>query len=110
MKVLVAEKIGASGVALLREHFDVDEGDRGTQVVAMGVALIEGPAPAGTEMSPSWSFTGAPGGSFRCALTRGASTVSAFAPCTSPRRSALADGDGATDPAIFRPSTGLWFA
>jgi D-3-phosphoglycerate dehydrogenase len=27
MKVLVAEKIGASGVALLKEHFDVDEGD-----------------------------------------------------------------------------------
>ena len=27
MKVLVAEKIGASGVGLLREHFDVDEGD-----------------------------------------------------------------------------------
>jgi D-3-phosphoglycerate dehydrogenase len=27
MKVLVAEKIGASGIALLREHFDVDEGD-----------------------------------------------------------------------------------
>ena len=26
MKVLVAEKIGESGVALLREHFDVDEG------------------------------------------------------------------------------------
>jgi len=28
MKVLVAEKIGASGVELLREHFEVDEGDR----------------------------------------------------------------------------------
>jgi D-3-phosphoglycerate dehydrogenase len=27
MKVLVAEQIGDSGVALLREHFDVDEGD-----------------------------------------------------------------------------------
>jgi D-3-phosphoglycerate dehydrogenase / 2-oxoglutarate reductase len=27
MRVLVAEKIGASGVALLREHFEVDEGD-----------------------------------------------------------------------------------
>ena len=27
MRVLVAEKIGASGVALLREHFDVDEGE-----------------------------------------------------------------------------------
>jgi D-3-phosphoglycerate dehydrogenase / 2-oxoglutarate reductase len=27
VKVLVAEKIGASGVALLKEHFDVDEGD-----------------------------------------------------------------------------------
>ena len=27
MRVLVAEKIGASGVDLLREHFDVDEGD-----------------------------------------------------------------------------------
>jgi D-3-phosphoglycerate dehydrogenase len=28
VKVLVAEKIGEPGVALLREHFDVDEGDR----------------------------------------------------------------------------------
>ena len=27
MRVLVAEKIGASGIALLREHFDVDEGE-----------------------------------------------------------------------------------
>jgi D-3-phosphoglycerate dehydrogenase len=27
MRVLVAEKIGSSGVELLREHFDVDEGD-----------------------------------------------------------------------------------
>jgi D-3-phosphoglycerate dehydrogenase len=27
MRVLVAEQIGASGVALLREHFEVDEGD-----------------------------------------------------------------------------------
>jgi D-3-phosphoglycerate dehydrogenase / 2-oxoglutarate reductase len=27
LKVLVAEKIGASGLALLREHFDVDEGE-----------------------------------------------------------------------------------
>ncbi|MEA2277077.1 MAG: D-3-phosphoglycerate dehydrogenase / 2-oxoglutarate reductase [Solirubrobacteraceae bacterium] len=27
MRVLVAEKIGAPGVALLREHFEVDEGD-----------------------------------------------------------------------------------
>jgi D-3-phosphoglycerate dehydrogenase / 2-oxoglutarate reductase len=27
VRVLVAEKIGASGVALLKEHFDVDEGD-----------------------------------------------------------------------------------
>jgi D-3-phosphoglycerate dehydrogenase len=27
LRVLVAEKIGASGVALLKEHFDVDEGD-----------------------------------------------------------------------------------
>jgi len=27
-RVLVAEKIGASGVALLREHFEVDEGDQ----------------------------------------------------------------------------------
>ena len=26
-RVLVAEKIGASGVELLREHFDVDEGE-----------------------------------------------------------------------------------
>lgn len=27
MRVLVAEKIGASGVDLLKQHFDVDEGD-----------------------------------------------------------------------------------
>jgi D-3-phosphoglycerate dehydrogenase len=32
VKVLVAEKIGASGVDLLRKHFDVDEGDHLDQI------------------------------------------------------------------------------
>ena len=34
MKVLVAEKIGESGIALLREHFDVDEGDHHLERIA----------------------------------------------------------------------------
>jgi D-3-phosphoglycerate dehydrogenase / 2-oxoglutarate reductase len=40
VKVLVAEKIGASGVALLREHFDVDEGDHLDRVEEYDALLI----------------------------------------------------------------------
>src|SRR5206468_12659243 len=39
----------------------------------------------GTSRSPSWAFTGEGGASFQCSLTRGATPVSAFAPCTSPK-------------------------
>ena len=40
MKVLVAEKIGASGVALLREHFDVDEGEHLERIDEYDAILI----------------------------------------------------------------------
>ena len=40
MRVLVAEKIGASGVALLREHFDVDEGDHLDRIEEYDAILI----------------------------------------------------------------------
>jgi D-3-phosphoglycerate dehydrogenase len=40
VKVLVAEKIGASGVALLKEHFDVDEGDHLDRIAEYDGILI----------------------------------------------------------------------
>jgi len=40
MKVLVAEKIGASGVDLLKEHFDVDEGDHLDRIGEYDAILI----------------------------------------------------------------------
>jgi D-3-phosphoglycerate dehydrogenase len=40
MKVLVAEKIGDSGVALLREHFDVDEGAEHLDQIAQYDGLV----------------------------------------------------------------------
>jgi D-3-phosphoglycerate dehydrogenase / 2-oxoglutarate reductase len=40
VKVLVAEKIGASGIALLREHFDVDEGDHLDRIGEYDAILI----------------------------------------------------------------------
>jgi D-3-phosphoglycerate dehydrogenase / 2-oxoglutarate reductase len=40
VKVLVAEKIGASGVALLEEHFDVDEGDHLDRIAEYDAILI----------------------------------------------------------------------
>ena len=39
-RVLVAEKIGDSGVALLREHFDVDEGDHLDRIAEYDGILI----------------------------------------------------------------------
>jgi D-3-phosphoglycerate dehydrogenase / 2-oxoglutarate reductase len=39
-RVLVAEKIGASGVALLREHFEVDEGDHLDRIDEYDAILI----------------------------------------------------------------------
>ena len=40
MKVLVAENIGASGVALLKEHFEVDEGDHLDRIAEYDGILI----------------------------------------------------------------------
>jgi D-3-phosphoglycerate dehydrogenase len=40
VKVLVAEKIGESGVALLREHFEVDEGDHLDRIAEYDGILI----------------------------------------------------------------------
>ena len=40
MKVLVAEKIGASGVDLLKAHFDVDEGDHLDRIDEYDAILI----------------------------------------------------------------------
>src|SRR2546430_1967127 len=48
-------------------------------------SITSAPASPGTSRSPSWSFNGEAGGSFQCSLTRGATTVSVFAACTSPK-------------------------
>jgi hypothetical protein len=47
--------------------------------------ITSSPTSPGTGRSPSWAFSGESGGSFQCSLTRGATTVFAFAGCTSPK-------------------------
>ncbi|HEV2999390.1 MAG TPA: Ig-like domain repeat protein [Solirubrobacteraceae bacterium] len=42
------------------------------------------PGAAGSDPTPTWTFSGAPGTTFECRLARGATTVSDWAACTSP--------------------------
>ena len=52
------------------------------------------PSPSADD-APSWSFGGEPGATYECELRRGASVISAFAPCSTPQQydlSAQADG------------------
>nr|MDP8943590.1 hypothetical protein [Actinomycetota bacterium] len=48
------------------------------------------PASPGQSRTPSWGFTGEDGSSFICKLTRGATVISDFASCTSPKSYDLA--------------------
>ncbi len=47
--------------------------------------ITSSPASPGNSLSPSWSFSGEAGASFQCKLTQGATTISGWAPCTSPQ-------------------------
>ena len=47
--------------------------------------ITSSPASPGNGRSPSWSFTGVAGNSFQCELTSGSTTISGWAPCTSPQ-------------------------
>ncbi len=47
--------------------------------------ITSSPASPGNGRSPSWSFAGGAGNSFQCKLTSGATTISGWAPCTSPQ-------------------------
>ena len=49
------------------------------------VEIIETPVDPGNDAKPTWSFTGQPGGTFHCRVTRGATIVKAWSLCTSPR-------------------------
>ncbi len=54
-----------------------------------------GPGPAGSDATPSWSFTGEAGATFECQLTNGATVISALSACTSPHTYDLgAEADG----------------
>ncbi len=48
-------------------------------------AIDAGPGALGSDPTPAWSFSGEPSGTFECQLTRGATVVSASAPCSSPK-------------------------
>ena len=50
--------------------------------------------PDGSSTTPSWSFTGEPGATFECRLDKGATPISGWASCTSPKSYTLVDGDG----------------
>jgi predicted phage tail protein len=52
-------------------------------------ALGTNPPAAGSDPTPTWQFTGEPGKTFECRVTRGGTVVSAWAPCTSPFESDL---------------------
>src|SRR5205823_6392714 len=47
--------------------------------------ITSAPPATSSSPTPSWSFTGDPGVGFECQLTRGSTTVSGAAPCTSPQ-------------------------
>ncbi|HEV2813178.1 MAG TPA: Ig-like domain-containing protein [Solirubrobacteraceae bacterium] len=42
------------------------------------------PPPAGSDPTPTWEFTGGPGTTFECRVSRGATVVTDWAACTSP--------------------------
>ena len=57
--------------------------------------ITAGPTGSSQNASPSYSFTGEAGASFECRISRGATVVSDWAPCVSPRSYALAlEADG----------------
>jgi photosystem II stability/assembly factor-like uncharacterized protein len=59
-------------------------------------AIVKSPGAVAANVTPTWSFSGEPGASFECRLDRGATTVSDWAQCSSPRGYNLAgqpDGD-----------------
>ncbi len=59
------------------------------------------PAPVSGDATPSWSFAGEPDATFECELTRGATVVSALAPCSTPAAHDLsARPDGAYQLAV----------
>ncbi|HSH62448.1 MAG TPA: Ig-like domain-containing protein, partial [Acidimicrobiales bacterium] len=66
--------------------------DRG---VPAAPSITAGPGPTGSDANPAWSFTGEPGASFQCKLTRGSTVIFGLAPCSSPATYDLsAEGDG----------------
>ena len=48
----------------------------------------------GSSTSPSWSFSGEAGNTFECRLNKGATQISGWGTCTSPKSYNLTDGDG----------------
>ena len=66
---------------------DAYELDRGAPAAP---SIDSAPASPGRAASPGWAFSGEAGASFECRLARGATTVSGWAPCSSPRAFDLA--------------------
>ena len=67
--------------------FTVDTG--GPPAPTMDSIPVDGPA-----TNPSWSFSGEPGNTFECRLDKGATQISAWTTCSSPKSYNLVDGEG----------------
>jgi hypothetical protein len=62
--------------------------------VAPAAPVVSGPSGPSNATSVSWTFTAEAGSTTQCRLLFGASPVSAWSNCTSPKTYALASGDG----------------
>ena len=67
--------------------FTVDTG--GPPAPTLDSVPVDGPS-----TNPSWSFSGEPGNTFECRLDKGATQISGWATCTSPKSYNLTDGEG----------------
>ncbi len=54
------------------------------RVASAAPTITSGPGATGSDPTPTWAFSGEAGAGFACQLNRGATVVSASAPCTSP--------------------------
>lgn len=78
VRVVATDTIGNVGPPLTNDYtFDT---------TAPATSTIDsGPGAIGNDPTPSWSFSNEPGASFECQLSVGATVISGFGPCSSPK-------------------------
>jgi predicted phage tail protein len=77
------------------------------RTVPLEPVLGPNPPAAGNDATPTWEFTGEPGKTFECKLSRGATVVSDWAVCTSPHTPDLStepDGDYTLEIVAINPA------